>query len=395
MNSKAIKKMGDGSLASGTPHLLEGSGVHEAGSRPDQGDRWRPLLLAVSFTSLVTTIQLPLSPPAWAEAEGGDEKPTLQDRARESLDQSDRTSFLTLTIENDMFGSGEDNNYTSGVQLTYFDIGQNAKSIGRRAGSVIPFFEANETTAVSYSFGQAIFTPNDIELQHPQPEDRPWAAFLYGTVGVSTLIGNRVDDVELTAGIIGPEALGEQSQSLIHDIVGSPKPMGWDHQLKTEPGVVFSWRRRWPEYVHHEIGGWNLSLQPSAGFSLGNVYTLASGGITLQVSPSQARWQDTPIRVRPSIPGSGYFASDEGNSGWLFFVGLQGRAVARNLFLDGNTFTDSPSVDKEPFVLDANAGVAWTVGHVRLSFSAIYRTREFKTQQDDTLFGAISVAYRF
>lgn len=51
------------------------------------------------------------------------------------------------------------------------------------------------------------------------------------------------------------------------------------------------------------------------------------------------------------------------------FVGAEGRAVGRNIFLDGNSFKDSPAVDKKPFVTDAIAGVAFTYSKVRLSYT--------------------------
>jgi hypothetical protein len=80
---------------------------------------------------------------------------------------------------------------------------------------------------------------------------------------------------------------------------------------------------------------------------------------------------------------------------WEIFAGAEGRAVARNIFLDGNTFADSHSVDKKPFVADLNAGFAFTLGRARISYTAVYRTREFDGQQDASVFGGISVGYNF
>lgn len=54
-----------------------------------------------------------------------------------------------------------------------------------------------------------------------------------------------------------------------------------------------------------------------------------------------------PPRIQPSLPGSGFFVPPQDRFGWYLFAGVEGRAVARNIFLDGNTFRDSRSVDKE------------------------------------------------
>lgn len=68
---------------------------------------------------------------------------------------------------------------------------------------------------------------------------------------------------------------------------------------------------------------------------------------------------------------------------------------ARNIFLDGNTFRDSRSVDKEPLVGDLQFGIAVTWRNVRLSYTHVLRTREFKTQGEADDFGAFSLSVRF
>lgn len=66
----------------------------------------------------------------------------------------------------------------------------------------------------------------------------------------------------------------------------------------------------------------------------------------------------------------------------LFGFGTaDGRAVARDIFLDGNTFRDSPSVTKKPFVADLGAGVGLIAGPWQLTYTQVWRTREFKTQR--------------
>jgi hypothetical protein len=77
------------------------------------------------------------------------------------------------------------------------------------------------------------------------------------------------------------------------------------------------------------------------------------------------------------------------------FAGIEGRAMARNIFLDGNTFTDSPSVDKKTLVYDANVGVSLTYGKTQISYTLNWRSREFFAQDKSSLFGAISIGYKF
>jgi hypothetical protein len=60
--------------------------------------------------------------------------------------------------------------------------------------------------------------------------------------------------------------------------------------------------------------------------------------------------------------------------------------------ISGNTFTDSPSVDKRSFVGDVQFGFAFTYGDARLAFTHVYRTKEFFGQPDADEFGAISLS---
>ncbi len=153
-------------------------------------------------------------------------------------------------------------------------------------------------------------------------------------------------------------------------------------------------RPAWPR-ASSTTSGLRWSLAPYAGATVGNVYTYADGGFTFRLGPDNGDWQDVPQRVRPAMPGTGFFAVPEKSWSWYAFAGLEGRAVARNIFLDGNTFAKSHSVEKNNFVADANAGVALTYGQARISYTAVYRTKEFETQEKPEIFGSITVGYRF
>ena len=78
--------------------------------------------------------------------------------------------------------------------------------------------------------------------------------------------------------------------------------------------------------------------------------------------------------------------------GWYLFAGVEGRAIAHNIFLDGNTFRDSRSVDKKPFVADLQVGVALTWRTARLSYAHVLRTREYDHQPDPEDFGALTLS---
>jgi len=60
------------------------------------------------------------------------------------------------------------------------------------------------------------------------------------------------------------------------------------------------------------------------------------------------------------------------------FVTAEGHAVLHTVFLDRNTFCDSPSVDREPWVGEVDIGVGVAYRGVRLTYAQILRTRELE-----------------
>lgn len=134
-------------------------------------------------------------------------------------------------------------------------------------------------------------------------------------------------------------------------------------------------------------------MTPHVGGSLGNLATYLNFGATLRVGQGLARDYGPP-RIRPSLPGSGFFLPHEG-LGWYVYAGLDGRVVAHNIFLDGNTFRDSHSVDSKTWVGDLQAGLVLTLQRVRIAYTHIYRTKEFAGQNAGDHFGAVSISARF
>src|SRR3546814_11712321 len=87
-----------------------------------------------------------------------------------------------------------------------------------------------------------------------------------------------------------------------------------------------------------------------------------------------------PPRLRPALPGSDYFRPSA-RFGWYLFVGAEGRLMVRNIFLDGNTFEDSHTIDKYPLVFDLKEDIADVLGkRERIVHTPRWRSREFRVQ---------------
>ena len=304
----------------------------------------------------------------------------------------DPRPIISLQIENDTFAK-TDRYYTNGFRLTYMTPETTIPGWIDRATEWLPFFAPEGNKRLIYSLGQSMFTPEDITTRDPDEDDRPYAGFLYGSIALITDTGERLDTLELTLGIIGPYALAKETQKLVHDIIGADDPKGWDKQLHTEPAVMLTYERKWRGLYEFRPGGFGVDATPYLGGSLGNVFTQASAGMMFRLG------QDLPAdygppRIRPSLPGSDFFIPTQA-FGWYLFGGIEGRAVAHNIFLDGNTFQDSPDVDKKWFVGDFQFGAAIVIENVRIAYTHVFRTKEFDGQNGIGEFGAFTLSLRF
>ena len=311
-------------------------------------------------------------------------------------DEEDPRGTWTLVIENDIL-AGTDRHYTNGVHLSWLSASGDVSEGAREAAAWVPFLLAPEgERRIGYSFGQSMFVPSDIKIREPQPKDRPWAGYLYGGVSLLSETPTTLETLELDIGVVGSASLAEPTQREWHKLIGVGEPKGWDNQLKNEPTVALIYERKWRNEVWNFAGpdsGLGIDVTPLVGAALGNVFTYASTGVAVRLGddlPSDFG----PPRIRPSLPGSGSFDLDD-RFGWYVFASVEGRAVARNIFLDGNTFEDSPSVDKLPFVADFQIGLAFMINTARFTITQIYRTREFTTQSEPDRFNAVSLSLKF
>ncbi len=308
-------------------------------------------------------------------------------------------AMLSLEIENDFFTPhGSDRHYTNGVRLEALSRpigGSEVPDWSREPYAAWPGFELSAMRRVGFALGQNIYTPADTDSRVPDPKDRPYAAWAYLGVMLASETPDRLDTVELDLGVVGPAAGGRFVQNQFHNLINVPKANGWGFQLHNEPGAILSAERRWrlsaPPILQ---AGIEADAIPIIGASVGNVMTYANAGLMLRLGQG-LRADFGPPRIRPSLPGSPAVGDTEGGFGWYLFAGFDGRAVARDIFLDGNTFQDSPSVPKKPFVGDFQAGLVLLIGSARMTYSYVVRTPEFRGQSGPDRFGALSFTWRF
>jgi len=349
---------------------------------------WRPIAGAVGLVLLCGSAaaqEAPNAPPRPAII-------TSTPQAPRPL-QEDPGAFLGFSFENDVFAN-TDRGYTNGVRLAYTTSETGTPDWVADAARAFPLFPGRAPIRSTFALGQSLYTPKDIKLRDPDPRDRPYAGWLYGSAAVLADSGDRLDKLELQLGVVGPYALGEEVQNTVHGIIGSQKARGWSHQLHNEPGIILSYEHTWRGAYAATPFGMGFDLSPYVGASLGNVLTQASVGATARLGYDLPADYGPP-RIRPSIQGSDFFIPTSGFS-WYLFASIEGRVVARNIFLDGNTFEDSPHVTKNPLVGDLQVGLAIQINDVRIAYTHVYRTQEFEEQHNRfSQYGAFTLSWRF
>jgi hypothetical protein len=311
--------------------------------------------------------------------------------AQPAAAEDPRSGAFSVLFENDIFFD-TDQHYTNGVALDYTTAPQDTPRWLEKFAHDLPLFDSDGEVRTNYELGQYIFTPRNTGLAVPDPTDRPYAGYLYLGLGILTKTDDHLDQAQLQLGTTGPASLAEDSQKWVHGLLGNREPQGWRFQLRDEPTLNLFFERSFKLIPPKSVLGLFFDLEPHAGFAVGNVYDYLNAGAMARFGLNLPD-DFGPPRLEPSLPGSSFFEPNGDFSAYVF-AGVDGRAVGRNLFLDGNSFETSRSVDKNNFVGDFQFGVAMAFESWRLSFTHVFRSKEFKTQPSADQFGAVNLTFR-
>lgn len=313
----------------------------------------------------------------------------------------------SLYFENDLF-VGSDSDYTNGVKYSLmspnFSPAATPQRTTRMPLAVLNFLHrlpivrrapAETGHKLELAIGQNIYTPKETSRSDLIRDDRPYAGYSYFSTAYHRMSTNdaswsQMDTLEIQFGMVGPASLAEDAQKFVHRVGGLDQPQGWDHQLKDEPGLLLAFERKWLYHPSHQ-GRFCVDAILHAGAALGNVMVYANSGLEIRAGWNIPKTFSVSL-IRPA--GSHWTTKVTGFSLYLFGA-VNGRAVLRDIFLDGNSFRSSHSVDKEPLVADLSGGVTGKLDRLALSLIVTQRTREFKRQRADHKFASIIISYAF
>lgn len=322
---------------------------------------------------------------------------------------------FTFRLENDLFAN-TDRLYTNGIKLSWISPELNyfrdlewlkkkteIRNWSKRIIKLLPFSSNPDMQRnIALSVGQKMFTPADITRPDLISNDRPYAGWLYGSVAFHNKDDRVLNTIEIQAGLIGDWSLARQTQDFIHGLRGINKARGWDNQLDNEFGFALIYDRKKRVVRRTDFSGqWGVDVISHYGGAAGTVFTHLDAGLEVRLGWNLPTDFGTAL-IRPA--GDTNAPADTKDPrydtrGTVFsfhvFAAATGRLVLRDIFLDGNTFSHSHSVDKELLVGDFVIGASLMYRKVKVSYAQVLRTEEFRAQHDGQYFGSISISYTY
>lgn len=331
-------------------------------------------------------------------------------RANAQMDRThaDRVSAARVHIDNDLFAGRErDRDYTGGFAATIsggaardglLSLDPALATLDRLAGAA-----KDSTVRYARQAGLMVFTPSDTLVREPRPNDRPYASLLFVSNGRTYVDDNGRDawSSSVSVGVLGL-SLAERIHNVVHDVMGSERPLGYDHQISAggEPTARYTLARH-HLWVADPSGALDVktTLQGSVGY-----LTETSASISMRIGRFDTPWWSFAPELTDYIaaPVATQGARKKSSGAELyFFTGARIKARAYNAFLQGQ-FRDSDVRHSfagiEPIVAVAWIGVVTQLfDQTQLSYTLNYQTAELREGEGarSSVWGGVQLAHAF
>ncbi len=313
--------------------------------------------------------------------------------ASRATPQQDTANIVTLQAENDAVSTlrgTSDQYYTSGLRAAWTSGTNEVPEVLQTASNSI---WGDGVQRISLDLSQSLFTPRNTQVTNPSLSDRPYA----GSLGLTGSVIHDMDQsrtvVSLFVGVVGPDAGGEVIQNGFHNLIGDTPNRGWSTQLRNEGLFEITPERTWRLPVGY-YGPVSFDALPSLTAGVGLERNYAQVGLILRAGQGLDSDFGVP-RIRPGLTGTDAYTPTRPIV-WYVFGGADGQAVAQDVTLNGNNFTNSRHVPPKWDVGELELGVAVIVRGVRVTYAQTWQTDEFDGQKGGLFsFGSLAASVRF
>lgn len=226
---------------------------------------------------------------------------------------------------------------------------------------------------------QEIYTP-DAKNWDFGTRDRIPTARLIASIAQHFHGDGTYQTVELGVGVRGPSAMGERTTRAVHHVI-SAAHVDWSRQLPDELDV-------------HVAGVRTQSViddrfKVHVGAVLGNQVTFAHAGLELRFGDTTLA--SPQLRFVPTPP----FSAGVPICNWSAYVGVSGRAVARNELIGRNYDPFGPELTRRRTISRVATGFSLRQSWGVVRIDLVSESQEFDGQVHPTRFGSLALHIPF
>lgn len=250
-----------------------------------------------------------------------------------------------------------------------------------------------EKKVMEFEAGQKIYNPFSANAGDVSLHDRPFTAYLYGGVAMNIYYQNE-DILKISAqvGILGAGALGEQTQTIFHNVLGMYPVNGWEYQLNNEAAINTE-----VAYTHlfYRTTNGRLDISGASGALIGNTFTGANAGIVIRLGNFNQFHQSSYANSRV-VNKTG--AKTKVKNELFFFTKPQLNYAAYDATIEGGLFIK----DKGPvtfglknLVYSQQLGVNFAAARWSSKFIVTLKSKELEGNAKAYHYGSIVLTYSY
>ncbi len=243
------------------------------------------------------------------------------------------------------------------------------------------------TSFFTIGITQWITTPSDLDATTPVKNDYPYSGVLFIHLDREKLLSpQKIIISTLYLGVIGPAALAETNQSVVHKYLKDELPEGWDNQLPNYPVINYGFT-----YEQSFFSINHLAMNAFSATQIGTLLNTEKAGLDLAVSS----------RKRDAFPARPYQLNKkeaQHTSEIYLRIMPSVQFVASNGMLQGSLFEKKnfyhvPDNEMERIVYELSGTIGVRLHNFFISYSQIKQSRLFKTVHSHS-YGFVNIGFR-
>ncbi|SON49676.1 conserved exported protein of unknown function [Vibrio tapetis subsp. tapetis] len=286
-----------------------------------------------------------------------------------SAAQADTT--ISVHLDNDgMLGTDKD--YSNGL---FLDVQS------KLDGAPLRWLEkADAEYYMGVSLSQKIWTPSDVSQVEPTPNDRPYAGLSYLSTRLSIRAPQEYQNIELMLGTMGEQSLASISQRWVHDLIGSPRPEGWQYQVE-EPLVWGASYQQHNTVFNRDTDSNSNELTWINRAQIGNFQPEIASGVLWRYGDNlAATFGSTAISY--AQPNQTLYAPKD-QIGYYYFAGIEARYRFKDLTLSGATPPEVYPVSIQHWQSTAQIGAVGYYQGLGIAFTIVAKSPDYKEDQQN------------